>query len=185
MEKYANFKDEYPALISLDQLCKICRIAKRSGRYLLEHEIIPAIDTGMKTWRYKIAIDDVITYLHRREQIGSMIPPNAVSSRKGSGSNQLPGTRKCFYRIVEQGEERLVAEYFAYIYSDCEDLLTTAHIADMTGLNKSTVLKLAKSGVLRSIASTPMYLIPKSYLLEFVTTNRRWTGICQFESLTF
>lgn len=85
MEKYETLKNQYPEFISLDQLYRICRIAKRSALYLIQHGIIPAIDTGRTTWRYKIAIDDVITYLQRREQTGSMIrmiPMGAVTSRR-------------------------------------------------------------------------------------------------------
>ena len=80
-EKYIKLKEQYPEYISLDQFYQICRIAKRSARYLVEHGIVPAVDTGKKTWRYKIHIDDTITYLQQRERLGNMIPSGAVSSR--------------------------------------------------------------------------------------------------------
>ena len=49
-------------ICSIDQLYKICKIAKRSALYLIQHGIIPVTDTGKQTLRYKIALDDVITY---------------------------------------------------------------------------------------------------------------------------
>ena len=58
---------------------RICKIAKRTALYLIQHNIVPVIDTGKKTWRYQVAIDDIITYIRRREQVGSMIPPGAVT----------------------------------------------------------------------------------------------------------
>jgi len=170
MENYKALKTQYPEYVSLDQFYRICRIAKRSARYLIENGIIPAIDTGKRTWRYQISIDDVITYLYRREQVGSMIPPGAVTSRYKDRAAST--TRKSFSQMVKQGQERKVAEYFKLIYADCADVLTTNDIADMTGLNRGTIMKLAKDGYIKSIADRPKYLIPKRYLLEFVVTRR-------------
>jgi excisionase family DNA binding protein len=165
--KYEHLKSEYPEHISLDQLYRVCRISKRSALYLVKHEIIPVIDTGKQTWRYKIAIDDVIAYLHQRDKYGSMIPPGATSSRP---PNRM-GSRKSFAQIVSQGREWEVAEYFNYVYADCGDVLTREDIEEMTGLEKSTVLKMLKAGHIKSVMVRPKYLIPKQYLLEFVVTR--------------
>ena len=167
-KKYEKLKDLYPAYISLDQLYKICNIAKRSAAYLLEHGIVPCEDTGKKTWRYRIALDDVIVYLRRREQWGSMIPPGAVSSRGKHAKN----TRRSFGEIVTSGHENEIASYFSYIYSDYADVLTAVDLAEMTGLNKKTVLLMLKAGEIESMLVSGKYLIPKPYLLEFVTTQR-------------
>ena len=72
MENYTALKNKYPDFLCLDELSRVCKIAKRSACYLVEHGIIPAIDTGKKTWRYKIAIDDVIAYLEHRDKYGSI-----------------------------------------------------------------------------------------------------------------
>ena len=170
MKKYQELKEQYPEYISLDELSKVCRISKKSARYLVENGIIPAIDTGKKTWRYKIAIDDVIAYLNRREKFGSMIPRGAVNSRKNY--TRKAGARKSFAQMVQPGQEHEIAEYFSYIYADYGEVLTTADVAEMTGLNKSTVLNLLKAGHIKSLANSPKYLIPKEYLLEFVATQR-------------
>ncbi|MCL2386160.1 MAG: hypothetical protein FWC89_01300, partial [Defluviitaleaceae bacterium] len=110
--KYESLRELYPPHISLDQLHKICGIAKRSAKYLVEHGIIPAQDTGRQTWRYKIALDDVIIYLRRREQVGSMIPCGVVSSRKNQARKM--STRKCFAQMVLPGHESEIAEYFNF-----------------------------------------------------------------------
>ena len=172
MEKYATLKKRYPDLFSLDELSKICKISKRSARYLVENGIIPAIDTGKQTWRYKISINDVITYLRHREKWGSMIPPGAVSSRSKNRENNIINNRKSFSQYITAGQELDIFEYFTHIYSDFSDILTTADITEMTGLNKSTVLKLLKSGQIKSLTNSPKYLIPKKYLMEFVVTRR-------------
>jgi hypothetical protein len=172
MEKYATLKNRYPDLISLDELYRICKISKQSARYLVEHEIIPAIDTGKKTWRYQIAIEDVITYLQHRETWGSVIPPGAVTSRPKNRESNIISNRKSFSQFITAGQELDIFEYFTHIYSDFDDILTTIDITEMTGLHKSTVLKLLKAEKIKSISNSSKYLIPKQYLLEFVVTRR-------------
>ena len=120
MKKYEKLKTKYPSYISLEQLCTICHIAKRTARYLVTNGIIPSIDTGRKTWRYKILIDDVITYLRQREQKGSMVPKGAVNSRKTSRR------KRSFSQEIAPGDEHEVVEYFTCIYADYPDVLTTA-----------------------------------------------------------
>ncbi|MCL1859244.1 MAG: hypothetical protein FWF92_08425 [Oscillospiraceae bacterium] len=156
MENYEELKKKYPEYINLDQLYRICKIAKRSALYLIQHGIIPVTDTG-KTWRHKIALDDVITYLKNRERFGSMIPRRAVKSRPTkTGSN-----RNSFSKIIKPGQEWKIAEYFKFIYADYDDILTMVDVAEMTGLYKSTVLKLLKAKKIKSITNKPKYLIPK------------------------
>ena len=169
--KYSSLKEHYPEHISLDQLSRICKIAKRSAKYLVEHGIIPATDTGKITWRYKIALDDVISYLYRREKVGSMIPCRAVTSGNG-GRVGKPSNRRCFAQVVESGEEPEIAEYFKYIYSEYNEVLTTADVTEITGIGKSYLLKRLKAGDIRYFAKDPHYLILKEHLLEFVVHPR-------------
>jgi hypothetical protein len=171
MKQYKELKKQYGDFLSLDELSRACKIAKRSARYLVENGIIPAIDTGKRTWRYKIAIDDVIRYLKNREKLGSMIPPGAVTSRYREVKPHRVSTRKSYAYLVTEGQESEVAEYFSHIYADYEDVLTTPNIVEMTGLNKSTVLKLLKGGKIKAIENHPKYLIPKQFLLEFVVSR--------------
>jgi len=168
---HTTLLDRYPDFISLDELRRVCKISPKSARYLVEHGIIPAIDTGRITWRYKIAMNDVVTYLGERERLGSMIPPGAVSSHIKYRHNSQINKRKSYSQIVSDGNEWEVADYFNFIYAEYGEVLTTVDVIDMTGLDKSTILKLLKAGKIKSIESKPKYLIPKQYLLEFVVTR--------------
>ena len=167
MCKYEKLRTEYPAYISLDQLRVICKIAKRTARYLVTNGIIPSIDTGRKTWRYKISIDDVITYLRQREQRGSMIPVGAVNSHKTTKPR-----RRSFSQVVTSGQEQEVAEYFAYVYADYPDVLTTHDIAEMTGLHKKSFQRIIETGYIRFLECGRKYVIPKIYFWEFIASRR-------------
>jgi len=37
-QKYSFLRKEYPEYVSLEQLSEICKIAKRSAKYLIENE---------------------------------------------------------------------------------------------------------------------------------------------------
>ncbi len=166
--KYESLRKKYPSYISLGQFYQICHIAKRSALYLLENGIVPAIDTGKKTWRYKIALDDVITYLRRREQWGSCIPPGAVSSRPAAAPNH----RVSLSMHIKRGDEEEVYRYFERLYAKSSDALGVQEIMAMTGLSDKTVLQLLKAGNIKSIAAHPRYIVPKTFLLEFLTSRR-------------
>lgn len=170
MRKYEALKKQYPEYISLDQLRLICRIAKRSARYLVVNGIIPAIDTGSKTWRWKIAIDDVIDYLNLRDKSGSMIPTGAVNSKENK--NYATGSRHSFAKLAAPGQGEMVVEYFASLCAEYDDVLTVFDIEEITGLHKNSLQKILKAGYIKSIASSPRYIIPKRYFLEFVGTKR-------------
>ncbi len=166
--KYENLRKKYPSYISLGQFYQICHIAKRSALYLLENGIIPSIDTGKKTWRYRIALDDVITYLRRREQWGSCIPPGAVSSRPAAAQNH----RVSLSTHVKPGDEGQVYRYFERLYTKSSDALGVQEIVAMTGLSDKTVLQLLKTGDIKSITAHPRYIVPKTFLLDFLSSRR-------------
>ena len=172
MNDYEALRKLYPEYITLEDFYKICRIAKKSARYLVENNIVPAIDTGKKTWRYKINIEDVITYLYRRDTIGSMIPPGSVSSHGNARYKNSRIKRKSYSQFVKKGKEHKIAEYFEYIFADSNDVLTTKEVADMTGLDRTTITKYVRNGIIKAIESRPRILIPKLYLMEFVISRR-------------
>ena len=177
MKKYEKLKNRYPAHISLDQLRIICKISKRSARQLVANGIIPAIDTGRKTWKYKISIDDVIEYLRRRNCKGSMIPIETTSSRE-------PRTDKRSYsQIVARGKEREVAKYFAEVYADYPDVLSTDDMAAMVGMHKKSFMRLLKDGHIKVLASSPKYIVPKVYFWEYIASRRfidAWSNSDEF-----
>lgn len=167
-KNYKRLKKQYPEYISKVQLYKICNISPRSASYLLNNGIIPSINTGKETWRYKIKIDDVIDYLEKREKVGSMIPPGSVSSRYKHPANQ----RKSFADLIGTGDKQEIVKYFSYIYADYPDVLTAGEVAEMTGFGKSTIFKLVKKGLIKTIPcpTAHRYLIPKAYLLDYLQT---------------
>lgn len=73
---FATLSEQYPDIISAEQLYRICHISKRKATWLLEHGVIPCQDSGKKTRRFKIRLEDVITYLRLQEtnQLKTSVP---------------------------------------------------------------------------------------------------------------
>ena len=78
---YGSLRESYPATVSMDQLYRICHISKRKARWLLEQGIIPCVDSGKKTRRFSIQLEDVIIFLERRDAglLEDAIPRGAFS----------------------------------------------------------------------------------------------------------
>lgn len=162
MKKYESLKKQYPERVSLNQLYQICHISKRSARYLVQNNIIPCVENSdNKTWRYTIALDDVITYLRRREQLGSMIPRGAATSKKKRKKKKLPA--------IHTANKEDVASYFQVVFAQCPDALTTEEISMATGLHNATVRKMITTGKLKAVSQHKKYFIPKQYFLDFVS----------------
>ena len=64
---YDYLRNEYPETVSMDQLYRICHISKRKAKWLLENGIIPCQDSGRQTRRFQIRLEDIITFLERRD----------------------------------------------------------------------------------------------------------------------
>ena len=67
-EKYCSeVLAQYPEYITKDQMYRICHISKKTCLFLLESGLVPNIDSGKKTRRFKIKTEDVIDYLKSRD----------------------------------------------------------------------------------------------------------------------
>lgn len=66
----------------MDQLYRICHISKRKAKWLLENGVIPCEDSGKWTRRFQIHLEDVITFLERRDAglLQKAIPAGIFSS---------------------------------------------------------------------------------------------------------
>ncbi|MDL2327284.1 helix-turn-helix domain-containing protein [Ruminococcaceae bacterium OttesenSCG-928-A11] len=164
MRKYVHLKRQFPKFISLNQLYQICHISKRSASYLLQNGIIPCVQNqDHKTWRYRVALDDVIAYLIRREQEGSLIPVGAMTSKKDRQHCEKPP----FYSATEH--QRLA--YFKKLYATCPEALTVAEMAAVTGLCKATIRRFIKEQKLEAIVAHGIHYSLKIRFLEFMASE--------------
>lgn len=122
-EKYCNeILQQYPEYITKDQMYRICHISKKTCLFLLESGLVPNIDSGKKTRRFKIKTVDVIQYLKDRDDYPELFKaPDGFYKGKGGDtggyavfgfSASMVGNRKADYRtyhiriILRYGKER-------------------------------------------------------------------------------
>ena len=128
LESYCeNLRNQHHEYITLEQLRLILRIAKRTASYLVTSGIIPAIDTGKKTWRYRIAIADVVEYLHSTDTVARAMPSGAV--RAISVKSRV--LRKAYGLAMADLPDGELTERFESAYADYPDVLTAFQAAEI------------------------------------------------------
>lgn len=71
--------------LSGDQLYRFLHISKRKMKYLLENGYIPVIDTGKKTYRYKVKRCDAEKFKEQMERDADFL--RELKGRFGSGNS--------------------------------------------------------------------------------------------------
>ena len=96
-EKYCNeILQQYPEYITKDQMYRICHISKKTCLFLLESGLVPNIDSGKKTRRFKIKTVDVIQYLKDRDDYPELFKaPDGFYKGKG-GDKKAPSFDEVF-----------------------------------------------------------------------------------------
>ena len=66
--KYQLLYKLYPPVITKDQFYRIRNISKKTAAHLLDNGLVPCVNSGKKTRKSKIKLEDVIEYLETREK---------------------------------------------------------------------------------------------------------------------
>ena len=141
MSDYSYLYDEFPEVISGEQLRKILHISKRKCAWLLNSGIIPCIDNCQKTRRYTVKLDDVINYI--------------IASENAAVNVQPP-------RPPEGFRELLIDEWF-----DVPDVLTITDVAGITGYTPNAVDRWIVKGSLRSVIVQTGLITCREWLIDF------------------
>ena len=159
---YQQILASYPEYISKDQMYRICHISKRTCQYLLESGIVPNIDSGKKTRRFKIKTADVVEYLRRRQVSPSLYhAPTGYYSKKTLYFDEV---------FTEEDLQNMRGFYEALLFNH-PDVLTTMQVAAFTGYNKNSVSSWCSKGVLKAFFLKQSYHIPKEYLIDFLASK--------------
>ena len=149
-----RLREQYPEIISGDQLCHICHISKRKAKWLLENGAIPCEDTGKKTRRYRIWLEDAIVYLEKGKR--APLPP------KGSITCPKP---RVYHPICTADEARVC---LSALWSKEPDALTFDRAAELSGYSPCTIGRWIKAGKLTAVWYYSRYQIPKTALIEWL-----------------
>lgn len=119
-EKYCNeILQQYPEYITKDQMYRICHISKKTCLFLLESGLVPNIDSGKKTRRFKIKTVDVIQYLKDRDDYPELFKaPDGFYKGKG-GDKKAPS----FDEVFTQEDLIRMRQYYERLLKNNPDVI--------------------------------------------------------------
>lgn len=165
MDQYDELRKLYPNEIYMDSLYRILGISKRAAQYLIVNDLIPSIDTGKKTWRYRIRLEDAIVYLRKREQQGSLIPSGALSSRR-------PAVKpKPLEMFIPSYDEKRFVSFLTMLLKSVPDVVSLYEAAQMIDSSKRKLLIFIEKGVLLHFVYKDRIMIPKKSLIVLVASR--------------
>ena len=172
-EKYCNeILQQYPEYITKDQMYRICHISKKTCLFLLESGLVPNIDSGKKTRRFKIKTVDVIQYLKDRDDYPELFKaPDGFYKGKG-GDKKAPS----FDEVFTQEDLIRMRQYYERLLKNNPDVMSVEQVAQFTGYNKNSVSRWCGKKELKCFYIKQRYQIPKEYLLDFLV-SRYFIGI--------
>lgn len=173
---YSDLLRQYPAYMTKEQMYQVCHISKKTCLFLLQSGLVPCLDSGKKTRRFKIETANVIRYLADREfHPDRYKPPDGFYKRKrvkgksrrkkrrkqgtDTPSPSVTGVDPCIMREYYRAELEL--------YPD--DVLTTRQISEFTGYSHSSVVRWCNKQYLQNFYIRHRFYVPKEYLLDFFT----------------
>lgn len=162
-KNYNRLFKEYPEHITKEQFYQICKVSKKTALYYLESGLVPAIDSGKQTRRFKIAITDVVAFLKQRDQ-----NPNQYKASPGWYKGNSVYKRRPPYRflVLEKNADTVV--HLERWLSDYPDLMKPGDVAKATGYGVNTVVDWCSSGKLHNFFIRRAFLIPKLSLIDYM-----------------
>lgn len=175
MSDYSFLINKYPEFVTKDQFYRICHISKKTALYYLDNGVIPCIDSGKKTRRYKIAIKDIIFFLQDRDEnpekyylpnhFNNPFLPSEIRQYK---AKPRPDTYKYVYKLKGIKEVKDYQKYLEQQFADYPDMMTSVQIQQVTGHSISTIVSWCKSGKVRYIRHHNTYLIQKKSVITYL-----------------
>ena len=158
---YNFLRDQYSEVITMDQLYRICHISKRKARWLLEN-IIPCEDSGKKTRRFKIKLDDVIEFLELRDAglLDDVMPVGIFSS----GEYGYPPRQR-----LDNGA---LQAFLLDCWADASDMLTVPQTVALCGYSVTTLDRWFQKDFLAGIRYRGTILISKESLAEWLASDK-------------
>ena len=158
---YSELLQQFPEYMTKNQMYKVCHISKKTCLFLLENGLVPCIDSGKKTRRFKIETNAVVHYLEDRELRPELYrPPEGFYKKKPSELD----------RALTEDDLRIMRKFYEAALKRYPDVLTTKQISEFTGYGESSVVRWCNKQQLKSFYIKRRLFIPKEYLIDFLVS---------------
>jgi len=158
---YSELLQQFPEYMTKNQMYKVCHISKKTCLFLLENGLVPCIDSGKKTRRFKIETNAVIHYLEDRELRPELYrPPEGFYKKKQSELN----------RALTEDDLLIMRQFYEAALKRYPDVLTTKQVSEFTGYGESSVVRWCSKQQLKNFYIKRRLFIPKEYLIDFLVS---------------
>ena len=164
---YQFILEQYPIYMTKDQMYRICHISKKTCLYLLESGLVPCLDSGKKTRRFKIKTADVIHYLKDRELHPEHYKPP-------EGYYKQPHILQP--RVLSEQDLLVMRQFYENELASWPDVMTIKQVSAFTGYGKTSVERWCSKQYLKNFYIKSRFYIPKEYLIDFLA-SRHFIGI--------
>ena len=166
-EKYCReVLTEYPEYITKEQMYRICHISKKTCLFLLESGLVPSVDSGKKTRRFKIKTADVIQYLRERDDY-----PELYKAPDGFYKSTDCKKAPTFDEVFIKGDLVTMRKYYEELLINQSDVMTIEQVAEFTGYCKTSVRAWCNKQEVKCFLIRQRFQIPKEYLLDFLVSK--------------
>ena len=157
---------EYPEYITKEQMYQICHISKKTCLFLLESGLIPIIDSGKKTRRFKIKTADVVQYLREREK-------NPELYKAPDGFYKSAGCKKAssFDKVFRKADLETMRKYYKKHLTNYPDVMSIEQVAEFTGYCKTAVRAWCNKQKVKCFLIRQRFKIPKEHLIDFLVSK--------------
>lgn len=160
-EDYTLILEQYPPVISKEQLYKICHISKKTAQYYLESGLIPCQCSGKQTRKYKINTADVVSFLIERDR-------NIGQHRAADGWYAVKRHSQAPYTPAQCEALRIALEQILPHYPD---VLSCVEIAEIVKCNEGTVASWCREDKMKHFLIRRKYWIPQSFFLDYLSAG--------------
>lgn len=166
-EKYCReVSAKYPEYMTKEQMYRICHVSKKTCLFLLESGLVPSIDSGKKTRRFKIKTSDVIKYLQERDDYPELYKaPDGFY--KHAGCKKAPS----FDEVFKKGDLVTMRKYYEECLISYPDVMTIEQIAEFTGYCKTSVRAWCSKQEVKCFLIRQRFQVPKEHLLDFLVSK--------------
>lgn len=154
--------------LSGDQLYRFLHISKRKMKYLLENGYIPVVDTGKKTYRYRVKRCDAERFKERMEREADFL--RALKGRFGSENSSRKATLDYAIKDAERGEFR---EFLLWLWKKYPDALPAKKAAELAEISPQRVNELVRKGVIYGMCVGNVQYLSKERFIEYIAVNCR------------
>ncbi len=150
-----EIKNNYPQTISKEDLYKILHISKRKATWILENGYIPFHKTNRETWKYKINLDDVISFVE-----------NYVlnADKYNTTPKGFPTSLSLCAKSFDKNDFKLWLND-EWVYE--KEIMINTDVVTLTGYTISAVNQWLLSGKLLNVKTQSGIFTTKEWLIDF------------------